>query len=108
MTARRPLSPFVRFLRQSLATGCAALVLLLATLAASPELHERFHGSDSAGTDDGCAVTLFASGVSLAAAGAVVELPAIAWNEPAFAAPEEIFLAPPRYLRQPARWDRCV
>jgi hypothetical protein len=53
------------------------LVLALAVLAASPDLHERLHGHDlhpvtaaghpaSADDEDGCIVTLFAQGIILA------------------------------------------
>jgi hypothetical protein len=103
VTARRSISPFVAFLRRSVAAGCAALVLLLATLAASPRLHERFHRADNVSTDDNCAVTLFASGISLACAGTPVPLPQVAWVERPTTAPAEIFVATPRFLRLPER-----
>lgn len=57
------------------------LVLALAVLAASPELHERLHAHDAAAStgagqhggaaadaDDGCVVTLFAQGILAALA----------------------------------------
>jgi hypothetical protein len=55
------------------------LVLALAVLAASPDLHERLHGHDanasatashpaSLDDEDGCVVTLFAQGIILALA----------------------------------------
>src|SRR3954464_12738372 len=58
--------PRFDFLRRTLALGCASLVFALAVFAASPSLHERLHAAPQAAADDGCAVALFASGVSLA------------------------------------------
>jgi len=48
-----------------LASGCAALVVLLAVLAASPALHEWLH-HDAGDTNHECAVTLFQHGAGLA------------------------------------------
>jgi hypothetical protein len=80
------------------------LVLLLTILAASPELHERFHGADQhTEEEDGCAVELFASGVSLSVCSATVPSPSTGWREESLPFVREIFLAIPRYLRQPER-----
>jgi hypothetical protein len=94
------------------------LVLALAVLAASPDLHERLHGHDlhpasasghpaAADDEDGCVVTLFAQGIILALAllalaftGQVVrlaDLPAVDRVLPE--SPQYLFLptqAPPR------------
>ena len=76
-------------------------MLLLLTLAASPDLHEKFHGAGNAGNEDNCAVTLFANGVSLASTATLVPLPVVAWSEKPASEVSEVFVATPRYLRQP-------
>jgi hypothetical protein len=101
--SRHQVSLFAGWFRRVVAGGSAALVLFLTTLAASPELHSRFHGTAQLGNDEGCAVALFASGVSLAAGPVTVEAPEVTWTEPAAAAPEKLFLVASRYLRQPER-----
>lgn len=108
MNARAPLSFFAEFLRRIVAAGSAALVLLLAVLAASPELHERFHAAGGTGTHDQCAVTLFANGVSLACTTTAVPLPPISWIEHAAAEPAEIFVVTPRFLRLPERGPPAI
>jgi hypothetical protein len=100
---RRHCSPFVDVLRRSFAAGCAALVLLLVTLAASPDLHARLHAADNTHSEEGCAVTLFASGVSLTCTAILIPLPPVAWVEQTPAEVAEVFVATPRYLRQPER-----
>jgi hypothetical protein len=70
----------VSLLAQAVASFAAVLVLALAVLAASPELHRMLHGheeqpANAAGTaghrqpaddgDEGCVVTLFAQGIVL-------------------------------------------
>jgi hypothetical protein len=73
-------------LTRAVASLSAALVMVLAVLAASPELHERLHGhgpgvgkpaqhegdhsggGQAADDEDGCVVTLFSQGVVLALA----------------------------------------
>src|SRR4051812_522783 len=103
MIARFTHSASAPFFRRLLAAGSIALVLLLTVLAASPELHERIHGQVDHDDDDGCAVVLFASGVTLAV-GVVALLPSAAvWHQQARSAIREIFLASPRYLHQPER-----
>jgi zinc transporter ZupT len=99
MPARSHASPL---LRRLLAAGSVALVLLLAVLAACPELHRWLH-SDADHDSHACAVALFASGVTLAAGAVAVAAPALVWHERPAVTVEEIFLAPPRYLRQPER-----
>jgi hypothetical protein len=59
-----------------LAGGCAALVVLLAVLAASPTLHEWLH-RDACAADHECAVTLFQHGADAAVAATTVA--AAAW-----------------------------
>ena len=78
-------------------------MLLLVTLAASPELHERFHGTGNVGSDDGCAVVLFANGVSLANSVVAIPLPPVDWTEPVRTSIEKLLLVSSRYLRQPER-----
>jgi hypothetical protein len=91
------------WLTRVIAAGGIAVVLFLATLAASPELHARFHGAAVSANDEGCAIGLFASGVSLATDAVAVPAPSVQWADVPAAAPEKIFLVASRYLRQPER-----
>jgi hypothetical protein len=86
-----------------LATGCAAIVLLLAVLAVSPALHAWLHGHANPDTSDRCAVVLFAGGVTLAAAAIAIAAPRAAWRERPAAPVRDILLVSSRYLRQPER-----
>lgn len=89
--------------RRLLAASSIALVLLLSVLASNPELHRFIHGGVDDGHEDGCAVTLFAHGVSSPLDTAIVATTPAEWL--ALRRPEmaEIFLASPRYLHQPER-----
>lgn len=91
------------FPRRLLATGCAVLIFALGLFAASPTLHDQLHAGSHAAWDDGCAVALFASGVSMAPA--LVALPPSAeeWCELPGVATREVLLDSPRYLLQPER-----
>jgi hypothetical protein len=71
------LCAFSPLLGRLLAGGCAALVVLLAVLAASPALHEWLH-HDAGAADHECAVTLFQHGAD--AAVAAIALAATAWT----------------------------
>ena len=99
----RPLRRRADSFRRFLAAGAAALVFALGVLAASPTLHDWLHGHDGKATDDGCAVVLFASGVSVPLGAIAVALPAMVWRETERATEPGIFLVSPRYLRQPER-----
>lgn len=98
-----PSHEIVSRFRRFCAVTAAGLLLLLAVSAASPSLHHWLHGDGSDDASDNCAVVLFATGVTLAAAALAVTAPRLAWRETAvrFAAP--LFLTSPRYLRQPER-----
>jgi len=89
--------------RRVLATGCAAVIFALGLFAASPSLHEQLHHKAGASSDDGCAVVLFAGGVSMPLAVMAAPPPSAEWSEPAYAVSTEIFLDSPRYLLQPER-----
>ena len=93
------------FLRRALALGCAALVLALTIFAASPSAHDFLHDHDHchAVDDEGCAVVMFASGVSLPVAPFALTPPTdlVQGISPVTAA--DVFLVSPRYLRQPER-----
>lgn len=103
------LKSFAEGLRRVLAGGCAALVLALSVFAASPAAHNWLHlDGDQNGSDDGCAVTLFAGGVSLAPSGIAVPLPIAAPVAEPDAIAAEILLVSPRYLRQPERGPPAV
>lgn len=93
--------------RRLLAAGGAALVLALTIFAACPTAHASLHDAGcphhQPDNDEGCAVTIFASGVSLPvgpmATAPVVFLPRAVPVAPA----ADVFLVSPRYLRQPER-----
>ena len=90
--------------RRLLAVGAAALVLFLGVLAASPSLHASLHGDHGDNPEaDGCAVVLFAGGVTMLPAAIAVPLPSVATCADVRAIAAEIFLVTPRYLRQPER-----
>jgi hypothetical protein len=96
-------------LRRVLALGCAALVLALTVFAASPSAHASLHDDHPhhnhhhADSDEGCAIVMFASGVSLPVAPFAITPPTrvVQGISPVTAA--EVFLVSPRYLRQPER-----
>jgi hypothetical protein len=96
------------FFRRFLAGSAAALVLALGVFAASPVLHDWLHGADATTVDDGCAVVLFANGVSAPLGAIAITPPAADWRELARPIAREIFLASPRYLRQPERGPPLV
>jgi len=90
-------------LLQRIGAAWAAVLLLVLTLAAaSPTLHEWLHraGMDA---EDGCAVVLFASGITAAAAVIAITVPAVAWCLCRVAPYQEFFVTTPRYLRLPER-----
>lgn len=93
------------FLHRLGAAGAAALVFALGLLAASPELHGLLHDTDS---DDGCAIVLFANGVSAPLGVIAVTPPESSWIEQPLASARDIFLTAPRYLRQPERGPPSV
>jgi hypothetical protein len=59
-------------LRRLLAGAAAVLVLMLAVLAVSPSLHAWLHGEKTLDADDGCAVVLFAQGITPAIGAALL------------------------------------
>jgi hypothetical protein len=91
------------YIRRVLATGCAAVIFALGLFAASPSLHEQLHHKAGASSDDGCAVVLFAGGVSMPLAVVAVPPRSAEWTEQAYVSSTEIFLDSPRYLLQPER-----
>lgn len=108
-------------LARMVASLAIALVLVLTLLAASPELHERLHGSvpGLAGTaqhghghpgegqpaddEDGCVVTLFAQGLVLPLALLVLVVAGRALRLPESDPGDRVAPAAPRYLRLPAQ-----
>jgi hypothetical protein len=96
-------SSWLEFARRLVAAGGALLVLALAIFAVSPDLHHALHDASNQAATDGCAIELFASGISVPLGTVVALPPSGAWQEfvPGWA--EELRLAPPRYLRQPER-----
>jgi hypothetical protein len=89
--------------RRVVATGCAAVIFALGLFAASPSLHEQLHHKGDTSSDDGCAVVLFAGGVSMPLAVMAPPPPSAEWSEQTYAVSTEIFLDSPRYLLQPER-----
>lgn len=93
------------------AAAAAALVLALSVFAASPAAHAWLHvGTDDAchhgpapEDDAGCAVVLFAAGVTTPVQANVVAAPAV-WREARSVVTEDrLRLVSPRYLRHPER-----
>ena len=94
-------SPWKETLRRIMAVGCALLVFALGIFAASPTLHHQLHAGPHATSDDGCAVTLFASGVAVTLP-VTAQPPAPAeWGVLPGAVAAEILLDSPRYLLPP-------
>ena len=94
---------FAEFLRRFAAAGGAALVLALTVFAASPVAHDWLHQNDDRNQESGCAVVLFAGGVSLPLETPAVQPPAVATGSVTPATAAEVYLVTPRYLRQPER-----
>jgi len=103
MSRVRPALPPAEGIRRLLAAGAVALVLLLALLAANPELHRAIHGDHEAGHTDDCAVVLFAQGVTSPCDTAVLAATPAEWSVIARPATAEVFVASPRYLHVPGR-----
>ncbi len=89
--------------RRLLAAGGIALVLLLSVLSVSPELHHLFHGDHDDGHEDGCAVVLFAHGVSTTVDTAILASTPAEWRELGRTPAAEILLTSSRYLHPPER-----
>ncbi len=94
--------------RQLLAMGCAALIFALGVFASSPVLHSQLHAGGHATFEDGCAITLFANGVSVALPLMAPPPPSDQWDELPDAVSHEVFLDSPRYLLQPERGPPVV
>jgi hypothetical protein len=107
-------------LTRAVASFAAILVLVLAVLAASPELHERLHGCGpvSAGEthhsgarpakglpddDDGCVVTLFAQGVVLPLAILALAFVGRVLRLIEFLADDRFSVVAPRFLLLPSQ-----
>lgn len=99
----RPFRRHADLTRRFLAGGLAALVLVLGVFAASPALHHWLHGTDATAADDGCAIVLFAAGVSVPLGAIAIAPPVAEWGESARPMAPEILLSAPRFLRQPER-----
>lgn len=101
-----PLFIALRRLPTRLSRGCswllAATVLMVAVFAASPNVHQWLH-ADADHTDHECAITLYAQGVTPAAAGVVLLV--VAWRLLGISRKleAELFLPAPRYLHLPGR-----
>jgi len=94
--------------RRILAGGAAAMVFALGVFAASPVLHGWLHDQNTTPANDGCAVVLFAAGVSMPLGAVTLAPPTAAWREFTRPVAPEILLASPRYLRQPERGPPLV
>ena len=87
--------------RRVIAAGCIALVFGLGLLAASPVLHDQLHQGQAPSTDDGCAVVLFANGVSVPLALIAVPPAPVEWQKQNYFGVTELLLDSQRYLLQP-------
>ncbi len=107
MPATNNHSPALRPFHRFIAAGSALLVLLLTVLAVSPQLHADLHAHDAATeavhADDGCVISLFASGVTAAPSALLLAVPPTTHVAATFSPRTEIFVSPPRYLHQPER-----
>lgn len=90
-------------LHRLVAAGAAAVILALTVFAASPAAHDSLHDDCHAPHDDGCAVVLFANGLSLPLALPTLAAPECGRRGITAATAAEVFLVSPRYLRQPER-----
>lgn len=108
MPARSQPRRLIEVARRVLAGGCAALALALTIFAASPGAHQWLHEETQPGGDDGCVVTLFASGVPLPLSVALVAPVPLVHVEIFSVASTEVLLASPRYLRHPERGPPAV
>lgn len=115
MSATRHTS-FANPLRRLIAAGSTVLVLALTIFAASPAAHDWLHAAaggcsthadqhpeGSTADDTGCAVVLFAGGISLPVSPAALTPPILAPQGVSPITAAEFFLVSPRYLRQPER-----
>ena len=93
----------IESLRRLMAAGCIALVFALGLFAVSPSLHALLHQHDQSSAEDGCAVVLFASGVSAPAAPIAVPPVSVEWQEQSFADAARQYVDSPRYLLLPGR-----
>ncbi|HUR60166.1 MAG TPA: hypothetical protein VM029_20755 [Opitutaceae bacterium] len=94
---------FAGFVHRFAAAGGAVLVFALTICAASPIAHDWLHRSGDSGQESGCAVLLFADGVSLPLDTLGVQPPAAVTGRVTLASATDVFLISPRYLRQPER-----
>jgi hypothetical protein len=94
--------------RRALAASLAVLVFVLGVFAASPVLHGRLHQHAEQSTEDGCAIVLFAGGVSMPLATNVLPPTIMEWQESREVELAEIFLDSPRYLLRPERGPPVV
>lgn len=91
------------FFRRLLAASCIALVMALGVFAASPSLHELLHHHNQTALNDGCAIALFARGVSVPLTVIAVPPAPVEWRRQSIADSTELFLVSSRYLLQPER-----
>ncbi len=96
-------SRLVSFFRSALAAGGAVLIFVLGLFAASPILHQHLHHDTGLAADDGCAIVLFANGVSLPLTVIAAPPTAVEWGEQPYHSSIEIILDSPRYLLHPER-----
>ena len=94
---------WIDLFRRLLAGGCMALVFLLGVFAQSPALHQYLHGAAATAGNDGCAIELFATGVSVPIAVTAAPPAITEWRESRPAVRPELYLDSPRYLLQPER-----
>lgn len=90
-------------LRRGVAAGCALLTLALVVLAVCPTLHAWLHHEKHLDNDDGCAVVLFAHGITPAAAVLAVLAVAPLLVAAGAPAPRAVFLPEPRFQLPPGR-----
>jgi hypothetical protein len=90
-------------IRRLFAAGSIALVFALGVFAASPGLHAWLHHNDQASAEDGCAVVLFANGISAPLAVVAVPPAPMDWQDHAFPEATGRLVILSRHLLPPGR-----
>ncbi len=83
--------------------GSALQIFALGLFAVSPSLHEQLHHHADSPQADGCAIVLFAGGVSLPLDVTAEPPRSSEWREQPSVAAREVFVDSPRYLHRPER-----
>lgn len=89
--------------RRAIAAAATGLVLALTVLAVCPSLHAWLHGEKQIDADDGCAVVLFAHGVTTAAGALILAAALLVRLPDTIAAPAEPTFSGASFVLPPGR-----